>query len=80
MSQDDAPNFRRLKTGKVCSNCEWGFYSDSRDWFCGKYDFDFDLRLDEDIDYITCDDFKMFGEIRRSSLLAEDAALKEEGE
>ena len=61
MGRDDAPNFRLLRTCRVCPNCEWGFYSDQRKWHCGKYDFNFDIKLDSDIDFITCDAFERFG-------------------
>ena len=62
MSREDAPNFRLLRTSKTCSGCTWGFYSNEREWHCGKYDFNFDLKLDSDIDFVTCDDFKRIGE------------------
>jgi len=61
MTRDDAPNFRLLRTDQVCSNCKWGFYSDTRKWHCGRYDFNFDLKLESDIDFTTCDAFKGFG-------------------
>ena len=62
MSRDDAPNFRLLRTNKTCAGCAWGFYSDDRKWHCGKYDFNFDLKLDSDIDFLTCDSYKILGE------------------
>ena len=62
MSREDAPNFRLLRTSKTCSRCTWAFYSNEREWHCGKYDFNFDLELDSVIDFVTCDDFKRFGE------------------
>ena len=63
MSREDAPNFRLLRTSKTCGNCKWGFYSDKRDWYCGLYDFNLDLKIDSDIDFVTCDSFVRFGEI-----------------
>ena len=58
MSQENAPNFRCIKTSRVCSFCKHHrFLCERNAEYCFKYDFDIPFHAPFYLDLLTCDGF-----------------------
>ena len=65
MSQNDAPNFRKLGNPKTCSNCKRYSYHDGYRWmYCNKYEFVLPKEgfSSSCLDFYTCDGCEECGE------------------